>query len=61
MKITRKDWLINIENAAAIVATEYGQAVVDSVFSRYDSHGLYDLASCYLSEVLADLEQIAND
>jgi hypothetical protein len=54
-------WQTNIENAAARVASEYGSAVVNSVFARYDATGLHNLASCYYSEVFADLEQIAND
>lgn len=57
----RMMWETNIENAASRVATEYGSAVVNSVFSRYDATGLHNLASCYYSEVFADLEQIAND
>ncbi len=61
MKLSKKDWLTNIENAAFRVAAEYGQAVVDSLFRRYDAHNLHDLASCYYSEVFAGLEQIAND
>lgn len=54
-------WGINIETAASIVAAEYGSAVVNSVFARYDATGLHNLASCYFSEVFADLEQIVND
>lgn len=61
MKLSKRDWIINIENAASIVAAEYGKAVVDSVFRRYGAHGIHDLAFCYYSEVFADLEQIAND
>ena len=59
--LLNSDWAINIENAVARVATEHGQAVVESVFNRYDAHSFCDLASCYYSEVFADLEQIAND
>lgn len=54
-------WEINIETAASTVAAEFGSAVVDSVFARYDAHSFCDLASCYYSEVFCDLEQIAND
>ena len=54
-------WETNIENAASAVAAEYGSSVVNSVFARYDAHGLYDLSSCYFSEVFADLEMMAND
>lgn len=55
------DWEINIENAANVVAAEYGSSTVSSVFTRYDAHGFYDLSSCYYSEVFSDLEMIAND
>lgn len=61
MKLTKRDWVINIENAASKVVDEYGQAVVDAVFRRYNTHDLSDLAFCYYSEVFADLEQIANN
>lgn len=54
-------WTISIETAASRVAAEYGSAVVNSVFARYDATGLHNLASCYYSEVFADLEQILND
>ena len=54
-------WETNSENAASRVAAEYGKAVVDSVFRRYGADSLSNLASCYYSEVFADLEQIAND
>lgn len=53
-------WETNIENAASAVAAEYGSSVVNSVFARYDAHGLHDLSSCYFSEVFADLEMMAN-
>ena len=54
-------WRINIENAAATVAEQYGNEVVESVFRRYDAQWLYDLSPCYFSEVFGDLELIAND
>ena len=54
-------WEINIENAASVVAAEYGSNVVASVFARYDSHGFYDLSPAFYGEVFADLEQIVND
>ena len=57
MLMSKSDWEINIENAAA----EYGSSTVKSVFARYDAHGFYDLSSCYYSEVFSDLEMIAND
>ena len=54
-------WRINIENAAAAVAEQYGNDVVESVLRRYDVHGLYDISPCYYSEVFVDLELIVND
>ena len=60
-EIKKEMWTINIETAASRVASEYGSAVVNSVFARYDATGLHNLASCYFSEVFADLEQIVND
>lgn len=53
-------WKANID-VASRVAAEYGSAVVNSVFARYDTTELHKLASCYYSEVFADIEQIAND
>ena len=60
-KSEKRIWLTNIENAADAVAAEYGSEVAQSVFQRYNAHGIYDLSSCYYSEVFADLELIAND
>lgn len=57
----RRNWQVNIENAAAAVAEKVGNDVVRAVFRRYDAHGLHDLAPRYYSEVFADLEQIRND
>ena len=54
-------WRINIENSAAAVAEQYGNEMVESVFRRYDAHGIYDLRPSYYSEVFGDLEIIAND
>ena len=60
-KPEKEMWRINIENAAATVAEQYGNEVVESVFRRYDAQGLYDLSPCYFSEVFGDLELIVND
>ena len=60
-KSEKEMWRINIENAAAVVAGQYGNEVVASVFRRYDAHGLRDLSPSYYSEVFGDLELIAND
>lgn len=60
-KYERENWIINIENTATVVEARLGSAVVESVFKRYDAHGLYDLSPSYYGEVFGDLELIAND
>lgn len=57
----RRNWTINIENAATEVAAKVGDAVVKAVFHRYAAHGFHDLSPRYYSEVFADLEQIRCD
>ena len=60
-KSGKQMWQINIESAAAAVAEQYGNDVVQSVFQRYDALGLYNLSPRYFSEVFNELELIAND
>ncbi len=57
----RRNWMINIENAATEVTEKVGSAVVRAILHRYDAHGLHDLSPQFYSEVFADLEQIRND
>lgn len=62
MEPSEKDmWEININNAAAEAAAEYGEEVVASVFARYGSRDFEDLSPMYYSEVFADLQMIAED
>lgn len=60
-KSERRNWIINIENTAAVVSTQVGQAVVDSVFKRYGAHGLWDLNPIYLPDVFSELYAIETD
>ena len=60
-KSEKRLWQINIENAAAAVAEQFGNKVVESIFRCYDAQGLYDLRPCYYRDVFGDLELIAND
>lgn len=57
----RKNWIVNIESTAAAVSAQVGQAVVDSVFRRYDAHGIWDLNSSYLPDVFSELYAIQAD
>lgn len=60
-KFEKEMWHTNIENAVAAVIEQYGNDVVESVFRRYDAHGIHDLNPIYYGEVFGDLELITND
>lgn len=60
-KSERNTWIINIENSAAAISDQLGQAVVDSVFRRYGAHGLWDLNPVYLPDVFSELYAIEAD
>ena len=60
-KSEKRMWQVSIENTAAIVAKQYGNGLVNSVFQRYGAYGIYDLSPQHYGEVFAGLEQIIND
>ena len=39
----RRNWIINIENSAAVVESQLGWEVVKSVLERYGAKNIYDL------------------
>lgn len=53
--MTNRDWIINIDNSASIVADTFGEAVVASVFARYGGTCVEDINPCYYSDVFSDL------
>uniref|UniRef100_UPI003FF0FEBA hypothetical protein n=1 Tax=Candidatus Fimivicinus sp. TaxID=3056640 RepID=UPI003FF0FEBA len=60
-KSERKNWIINIENAAAAISAQVGQAVVDSVFQRYGTQSVWNLNSSDLPDVFSELYAIEAD
>lgn len=60
-KTERKNWVINIENTAAAVSAQVGQAVVDSVFKRYGAHSAWGLNPSDLPDVFSELYAIEAD
>ena len=60
-KSERRNWIINIENTAATVSAQVGQAVVDFVFKRYGAHSVEDLNPSDLPDVFSDLYAIEAD
>ena len=60
-KSERKNWIINIEDTAAAVSAQIGQAVVDSVFKRYGAHSAWDMNPSDLPDVFSELYAIEAD
>ena len=60
-KSERKNWLINIENSAAVIESQLGPSTVQSVFERYGTHGIRDLRSSDLPDLFSELYAIEAD
>lgn len=61
MSINNQDYIISINNAASIISTELGNAVVESVFQKYGAHNTEDLNPVYLPDVFSELYAIEAD
>ena len=59
--MSKKDWIINLENAAAEVAVLLGQETVQHVLQKYGARSIDDLSPCYYSEAFDELDFMAND
>ena len=59
--MSKKDWIINLENAAAEVSTLLGKETVLHVLQKYDARSIEDLNPCHYSEVFDELDFMAND
>lgn len=59
--MSKKDWIINLENAAADVAALLGKETVQHILQKYDAKSIDDLSPCYYSEVFDELDFMAND
>ena len=59
--MSKKDWIINLENAAAEVSTLLGKETVHHVLQKYDARSIEDLSPCYYSEVFDELDFITTD
>ncbi len=59
--MSKKDWIINLENAAAEVSTLLGKETVQHVLQKYGARSFEDLNPCYYSEVFDELDFMAND
>ena len=59
--MNKKDWIINLENTAADVASLLGKETVQHILQKYDAKSIEDLSPCHYSEVFDELDFIAND
>lgn len=60
-KQERLNWLINIENSAAVIEEELSSEVTVSVLERYGAKEIEDLPDSALPEVFSDLFGIEAD
>lgn len=59
--MSKQDWIINLENVAAEVATLWGKETVRHILQKYSVRSLEDLNPCHYSEVFDELDFMAND
>ena len=57
----RENWILNIENTAAYIASEIGEAVVTSTLYKYGASSIKQIASSDLSDVFSELYAIEAD
>ncbi len=53
--MTMNDWLCNIENSAAVVASALGQETVNFILQNYHAHSIEDLDPSDYPEVFSEL------
>lgn len=59
--MSKNDWISNLENTAAEVATLCGKETMQHVLQKYDARSIDDLSPCHYSEVFDELDFMAND
>ena len=59
--INKKDWIINLENAAAEAATLLGKETVRHILQKYGARSIEDLSPFHYNEVFDELDFMAND
>lgn len=59
--MSKKDWIINLENAATEVTTLLGKETVRHILQKYGARSIEDLSPCHYSEVFDELDFMAND
>ncbi len=57
----RNNWIMNIENTAAFIASEIGDETVEATLNKYGARSIERIASSDLSEVFSELYAIEAD
>lgn len=57
----RQNWLINIDNSAAAIASELGSAAAEAVFARYGITCAEEADDLDLSDIFSELYAIETD
>ncbi len=60
-KYEKENWIINLENVAAEVSSEYGSDVVQSILILHNATSIEDLSQSEYEAVFSDLYLIASD
>lgn len=60
-KSERQNWIDNIDNSAAIVSSEMGSAVVDTVFRRFGIRCVEDASDSILPDIFNEIYAIEAD
>ena len=53
--MSKKDWLINIKNSAAVVADALGYKIVDFILRKYNARSIDELSPAYYETVFSEL------
>lgn len=60
-KMSKEDWMTNIENVANTVASNLGSETVYFVFAKYGATNIEDLSESHFSEVFSELYLMSQD
>ena len=60
-KMSKEDWIANLENVSNTVASNLGSETVDFVFAKYGATNIEDLSESHYSEVFSELYLMSQD
>jgi hypothetical protein len=60
-ELEKVDWLCNVQNSAAVVASLLGEEVVEHILQKYGCSSLDDLCPAYYDAVFDELDFIAGE